>query len=78
MLRRLAAPVDLVLADPPYSEREALAATADLLSRSNLLLPSSVVVLEHAAEVDPPGLVGELPLHTGRTHGRTRVSMYAS
>ena len=76
VLGRVRGPVDLVLADPPYRDLAGLESTADLLGRSDLLLPTSVVVLEQSAAVEPPVRVGELALQSTRTHGQTRVSAY--
>jgi 16S rRNA G966 N2-methylase RsmD len=71
-------PVDLVLADPPYADLDALRGAVELLGGSTLLLPSSVAVLEQAGELEPLPSVGALPLHTTRVHGRTRLSLYAA
>jgi 16S rRNA (guanine966-N2)-methyltransferase len=75
---RVAAPVDLVFADPPYGATEALQETVALLARPGVLLPSSVVILEQAWSTEPSPAIGELELATTRRHGRTRVSLYAS
>jgi 16S rRNA (guanine966-N2)-methyltransferase len=77
-LRDVRCPVDLVFADPPYEDADAVESTAKALGRPGLLLPSSVVVIEQSANADPPpGMVGELPLWNTRRHGRTRVNLYA-
>jgi 16S rRNA (guanine966-N2)-methyltransferase len=77
-LRSVRAPVDLVFADPPYEDADAIAATVKALGVPGLLLPTSVVVLEQSARAEaPPAFVGELPLANSRKHGRTRVSLYA-
>src|SRR5215470_1431403 len=47
-MRNVKAPVDLVLADPPYEASAELEEAVRLLARPGLLLPSSVVVLEQA------------------------------
>jgi 16S rRNA (guanine966-N2)-methyltransferase len=75
MLTRVRQPIDLVLADPPYADTTALQTISDNLQ--NLLVPTSVVVLEHAAETAPPQLLGTLPLHNTRAHGHTRISLYS-
>ena len=77
-LHRVRAPVDLVLADPPYAETAALASAAEGLAASDLLLPTSVVVLEQASDQQPPPAVGALPLHNTRVHGHTRLSLYST
>jgi 16S rRNA G966 N2-methylase RsmD len=77
-LRSVRVPVDLVFADPPYEDAAAVQATAKALGRPDLLLPTSVVVIEQSARAEPPpAAVGELPLANSRQHGRTRVSLYA-
>lgn len=78
-LRSVRFPVDLVFADPPYEDGDAIEATLKALGKPGLLLPTSVVVIEESAKADPPPeTVGELPLLNSRRHGRTRVSLYAS
>jgi 16S rRNA (guanine966-N2)-methyltransferase len=77
-LRNVRMPVDLVFADPPYEASADLEEAVRGLGRPELLLPTSVVVLEQAWTTEPPGVVGELPLISTRRHGRTRISLYAS
>ena len=74
-LARVRGPIDLVLADPPYADATALDNVARGLEP--LLLPTSVVVFEHAADHPPLELVGTLPLHNTRAHGHTRISLYS-
>jgi 16S rRNA (guanine966-N2)-methyltransferase len=76
MLPRVRGPVNLVLADPPYADTSALTAISGRLQ--DLLLPTSVVVFEQAAEQPPLELVATLPLHNTRTHGHTRISLYSA
>ena len=76
MLARVRQPIDLVLADPPYADTAALARVAEQLER--LLLPTSVVVVEQAADQPALAAVGTLPLHNTRAHGHTRVSLYSA
>jgi 16S rRNA (guanine(966)-N(2))-methyltransferase RsmD len=76
-LRTVRAPVDLAFLDPPYAETNALQAAWEMLGTRDLLLPTSVVVLEQAATTDPPEAVGPLKLTTTRRHGRTRISLYS-
>ncbi len=77
-LRSVHGPVDLVLADPPYADAQAVTTMADALVSTKLLLPTSVVVIEQPWEATPPECVGELALASSRRHGRTRISLYAS
>ena len=77
-LRGLRGPVDLVFADPPYADTSAVPALVEALSTPGLLAESSVVVLEQAADAEPPESIGPLPRASTRRHGRTRISLYAS
>ncbi len=76
-LRSVRRPVDLVFADPPYSERDVLQAALAALAQPDLLLPTSVVIVEHAREFAPPESVGPLALASSRRHGRSHISLYA-
>jgi 16S rRNA (guanine966-N2)-methyltransferase len=79
MLPRVRSPIDLVLADPPYAETAALEAAAEHLGNaSDLLLPTSVVVFEQAAEQPALQAVGALPLRNTRVHGHTRISLFSA
>ena len=77
-LRSIRGPVDLVFADPPYADGDALAVSVAALAAPGILEPTSVVVLEQAWESQPPASVGTLALQSTRRHGRTRISLYAS
>jgi 16S rRNA (guanine966-N2)-methyltransferase len=77
-LQAVSGPVDVVFADPPYSDGAAMDAAVAGLAEPGMLLPTSVVVLEQGWETEPPENVGELPLASTRRHGRTRISLYAS
>lgn len=77
-LRSLRGPMDVVFVDPPYTDRATLDSTLAALSREDLVLPTSVVVVEHAADVDAPPAVGGLPINSSRRHGRTRITLYAA
>jgi 16S rRNA (guanine966-N2)-methyltransferase len=77
VLPRARGPFDLVLIDPPYSDAAALQAAVTALEELQLLLPSSVVVVEQQADAEAPRAVGALPRASTRTHGRTRISLYA-
>jgi 16S rRNA (guanine966-N2)-methyltransferase len=76
-LTRARGPFDLVLADPPYDDGPALEQALVALSVNELLVPDSVAVLEQPATAEAPAAVGPLPLASTRTHGRTRISVYA-
>ena len=76
MLARVRKPIDLVLADPPYADATALERAIERVGE--LLLPTSVVVLEQAADAAPFELVGTFPLHNTRAHGHTRISLYST
>jgi 16S rRNA (guanine966-N2)-methyltransferase len=77
-LTSVSEPVDVVFADPPYTATTVLEEAVTGLRERGLLLPTSVVVLEHAWATQTPERVGELPLASTRRHGRTRISLYAS
>jgi 16S rRNA (guanine966-N2)-methyltransferase len=75
-LRRVQSPVDLVFLDPPYADTALLAGTWSALERIHLLLPTSVVVLEHPKTTDPPANIADLPRATTRHHGQTQITLY--
>ncbi len=75
---RLRGAVDLVFVDPPYAADETLARVVRALARSDLLTPSSMVVLEAMAGGAPPPAIGPLEQHSTRSHGRTRVTVYGT
>jgi 16S rRNA (guanine966-N2)-methyltransferase len=77
VLPRLRGPIDALFADPPYQDTAALVQTLERLDTTDLLLETSVAVLEQPAEHEPPSRVGQLPLATTRRRGRTRISLYA-
>jgi 16S rRNA (guanine(966)-N(2))-methyltransferase RsmD len=77
-LGRVRGPFDLVFADPPYSDAGAVSETVERLGKSDLLLPSSVLILEQPAANEPPPAVGPLPLSSTRRHGRTRITVYST
>jgi 16S rRNA (guanine966-N2)-methyltransferase len=76
-LSRVRGPIDLLFADPPYGDLGALGEAVERVAASDLLLPSSVGVIEQAADVEPLAHIGPLPLANTRRHGRTRLSVYA-
>ncbi len=77
-LRSIQGPLDLVFADPPYADRDALETVVTGLSAPGMLEPTSIVILEQAWADAPPPNVGILGLQSTRRHGRTRISLYAS
>jgi 16S rRNA (guanine966-N2)-methyltransferase len=77
-LRSVRGPVDLVFADPPYTDHEALASTVTALAAPGMLGPTSVVILEQGWDTEPPENVAHLALQSTRRHGRTRITLYAS
>ena len=77
-LRRVRGPIDLVLADPPYADLEAIPRLVSALAESDLLGSTSAVMLEQPSDDHPPRAVGALPLLHTRRHGRTRVTLYAA
>lgn len=76
-LRSVRGPIDLVFADPPYEDQEALQLAVEALASPGMLLPASVVVLEQAWKTEPAASIGKLPLASTRRHGRTRITLYA-
>ena len=73
---RLREPYTLILADPPYADREAVAALEALCS-SGLVQPRvTVLVLEHSAREEPGASIGPLELVNSRRHGDSAVSIY--
>jgi len=77
-LRAVRGPIDAVFADPPYADAQAISTLVEGLSASDLLAPTSVVVLEQSANAEPPESIGPLALASSRKHGQTRISLYAS
>jgi 16S rRNA (guanine966-N2)-methyltransferase len=74
-LSRLQGPYTLVLADPPYDDREAALLLADL-ANSDLIQEGAILVLEHSAREEPSGALGKLSLASVRRHGDSAVSIY--
>ena len=74
-LGRLEGPYTLVLADPPYEDREAVSLLAELAS-SGLVQEGTVLVLERSAREEPRGELGKLSLVSVRRHGDSAVSIY--
>jgi 16S rRNA (guanine966-N2)-methyltransferase len=76
-LSRVRGPIDLLFADPPYGDVAALPDVVARVATSDLLLPTSVGVIEQSADAEPLAHIGQLPLASTRRHGRTRLSLYA-
>ncbi len=68
-------PYTLVLADPPYEDRDAAALLLELAA-SPLVGEGTVLVLEHSAREEPRGEFGRLSLVSVRRHGDSAVSIY--
>jgi 16S rRNA (guanine966-N2)-methyltransferase len=70
------APYTLVVADPPYDDA---AAWADIESTlEGALAAGAVVVVEHAARLEPPDAVAGLPRWRDRQQGEGAVAIYRS
>ena len=74
-LPRLQGPYTLLLADPPYEDREAAAVLVQVAA-SALVGEGAVLVLEHSAREEPRGELGRLSLVSVRRHGDSAVSIY--
>jgi len=73
---RLREAYTLVLADPPYADRDA-GTVLDALCSSELVQPGvTVLVLEHAARTEPAASIGRLELVNSRRHGDSAASIY--
>jgi 16S rRNA (guanine966-N2)-methyltransferase len=75
-LRTVRGPIDLVFLDPPYADATALDHAISTIAQRELLLRTSVVVLEQPSTAEPPAKIGELPQASTRRHGRTRITLY--
>ncbi len=72
---RLEGPFELVLLDPPYADVRAAAFGGVLAAAARLVAPGGALVLEHAADDDPPA-VESLQHDRSRRHGDTAVTIY--
>jgi 16S rRNA (guanine966-N2)-methyltransferase len=72
---RLTGPYSLVLADPPYADRQALTALGRVAS-SPLVGDGTVLVLEHSKRQQAPEVLGRLHFERTRRHGDSCVSVY--
>ncbi len=64
----------LVMADPPYDDREAWSAIAATVAGA--LAPSAIVVVEHAARVPPPDSLAGLAQWRDRRQGDGALALY--
>ena len=74
-MRAVLGAADLVLADPPYGGRIAVA-TLEALGAAGVLREGARVVLEHHAKDALPDAAGALRRVRDRTYGQTVVSTY--
>ena len=75
LLSTLQGSYDLILADPPYEDREG-AAIAGSPTLHTLLAPRAILVLEHSPRVAVAGDVGPLRFVRTRRYGDTAVSYW--
>ena len=68
-------PYSLVLVDPPYEDKSAVA-VVERLAASPLVAPDGTLVLEHSWRRPPPDGFGRFKLVVRRRHGDTGVSIY--
>ncbi|WP_447976773.1 16S rRNA (guanine(966)-N(2))-methyltransferase RsmD [Candidatus Nitrospira bockiana] len=66
---------DIVFADPPYGDERA-AALLPSLSRSAIIGPHTIVILEHPAKQQPPAHVGRLVRTRQYRYGDTMLSLF--
>ncbi len=74
-LDQLTGPYTLVLADPPYSDPQALATLARCAS-GDRLTESVMLIFEHQKRTEAPPTLGPLRRLRERRHGDTVVSVY--
>ena len=67
---------DFCFFDPPYRMQRAYAETLDVLSRSTLLKPASVVIAEHEKRFDPGDIFGALARYRTLKQGDAALSFY--
>jgi 16S rRNA (guanine(966)-N(2))-methyltransferase RsmD len=67
---------DFCFLDPPYRMRQSYAQTLELLSRSTLLRPESVVIAEHDKRFDPGNAFGPLARHRLLKQGDAALSFF--
>jgi 16S rRNA (guanine(966)-N(2))-methyltransferase RsmD len=69
-----AAPVDLVLVDPPYADSDALVRTLEQIGPH--VAPDAIVVAKHFWRDAPPPRVGMLAAERDRRFGETALTFY--
>lgn len=74
-LKKMGAPFDLILVDPPYRRGWGQRIIAGLLAEP-LLTDRGLLVLEHDQQESVPEQVGDWLLADQRRYGQTRVSFY--
>jgi len=75
-LEALHEPYTLVMADPPYEDKGALAVLELLTERGIAIEGQTVLVLEHSARHEPIREIGGLALVNSRRHGDSAISIY--
>jgi 16S rRNA (guanine966-N2)-methyltransferase len=68
------APFDLVLADPPYEDTQALVRALELVGP--LVAPAGTVVAKHFWRDAPPARIGMLAVERERRFGETALTFY--
>jgi 16S rRNA (guanine966-N2)-methyltransferase len=72
----LRGPYTLIVADPPYEDREALRVLEALSGSTLVAKGETILAVEHHAHQEPPKGLGPLSLINSRRHGDSAVSMY--
>lgn len=72
---RLREPYSLILADPPYDDRNAIE-TLSSIAASGLVAAGGTVVLEQSSRAAAPESLGGLEQYWNRRYGDTQISMY--
>jgi len=67
---------DLIFADPPYQDAAAGLAVLSALSRSPLVKPDTVLILEHGGKASLAGELGRLALTRQYRYGDTMLSLF--
>ena len=67
---------DFVFLDPPYDTEEAYRQTLETLSKSRLLKPESIVIVEHQKKSDPGEAFGLLRRYRKLQQGDAALSFY--
>jgi 16S rRNA (guanine966-N2)-methyltransferase len=67
---------DFIFLDPPYDTEEAYRQTLETLSKSRLLKPESIVIVEHQKKFDPGESFGWLRRYRKLQQGDAALSFY--